>query len=64
MCDGATYTAWVVNVAAALPGVAANPPRVAVNTANNLVTIQVFWLLPSEPAGTAPHNYALAAQIN
>jgi type IV pilus assembly protein PilV len=61
--NGTAYTAWLVNVTAALPGVAANPPTVTVNTANNLVTIQVFWLLPSEPAGTTAHNYSVVAQI-
>lgn len=63
--DGAAYTAWKANVTAALPVPAANPPLVTVNTGVTppMVTIQVFWLQPSEPAGTAAHNYTIVAQI-
>jgi type IV pilus assembly protein PilV len=62
--NGTAYTTWLANVTAALPGVTAavNQPVVTVDAAN-LVTIQVFWTLPSEPAGTAAHNYTVVAQV-
>jgi type IV pilus assembly protein PilV len=58
--NGAAYTAWVADVAAALPGVsgvAANQPTVTVLTqtpaapatsTSSLVTIHLFWKSPSE----------------
>jgi type IV pilus assembly protein PilV len=63
--NGAAYTTWLANVTTALPGATANPPVVTVDTTVSppRVTIQVFWLQPSEPAGTTPHNYAIVAQI-
>jgi type IV pilus assembly protein PilV len=63
--DGGAYTTWLANVTATLPGVAAgvNQPTVTVNTASGLVTVTVFWKLPSEPAANAPHNYMVIAQI-
>lgn len=64
--NGAAYTTWLNNaVIPALPGVTStvNQPTVTVNTANGQVTISVFWLLPSEPAGTTAHNYTTMAQI-
>lgn len=63
--DGAAYTTWFANVAAALPGVGAgvNQPLVTVNNANGQVTIVVYWKLPSEPAGNPAHNYTVMAQI-
>lgn len=59
---GAGYTAWLAQVAAALPGVAANPPTVVVD-AEGIVTITVKWLAPSEPPGTDPHKHIAVAQI-
>ena len=60
--DRGAYTTWLANVAAALPGVAAgvNQPLVTVNTASGLVTVAVFWKLPSEPTA---HSYSVLAQI-
>lgn len=58
---GPGYSAWVNNVAAALPGVTgiiANQPIVTIVTQNptppatsvtNLVTIKIFWKSPDEP---------------
>ncbi len=62
---GTAYNTWLANVTAALPGAAANPPAVTVDTTVTppKVTIQVFWLQPSEPAGTTAHNYTIVAQI-
>lgn len=61
--DGASYTAWLADVQAALPGSATNPPLVTVNPATSVVTITVFWLAPGEPTGTAPHSFSVVAQI-
>jgi type IV pilus assembly protein PilV len=62
--DGARYTTWLANVTAALPGTTAggNPPAVTVNAAN-IVTVQVWWKLPSEAAGASAHNYTVVAQV-
>jgi len=62
---GTAYNTWLANVTAALPGVAANPPTVTFDNSVTppMVTIQVFWLLPSELPGTAAHNYTIVAQI-
>jgi len=66
--DGAAYTAWFNNYILAnnlLPGVTAavNQPTVVIDPVSGSVTITVKWLLPSEPAGTAAHNYMVMAQI-
>ena len=77
--DGASYTAWAANVAAALPGVsgvAANQPTVKIEPAANtsrLVTIRLFWKLPDEAGSTgtlcdvtkpsAAHCFIAMAQI-
>ena len=61
--DGAAYTAWFSKVQATLPGSAANPPTVAINTANSLVNIAILWKPPNEPAAAAPHRFNLIAQI-
>lgn len=62
--DGASYTAWVNNVAAALPGVsgvAANQPVVTVTTVNpiapatstsSVVSVVLLWKSPTEPVAT------------
>jgi type IV pilus assembly protein PilV len=62
--NGASYTAWLANVMAGLPGVTAavNQPVVTVDAAN-VVTVRVNWTLPSEAAGTPAHNYTIVAQI-
>lgn len=62
--SGAAYTAWLADVSATLPGVAANPPTVCIAagaTAGNVVTITVFWQLPSS-AGAA-HQYSTIVPI-
>lgn len=58
----AGYNTWKTTVVGTLPGAAANPPSVAVD-ANGVVTVTVRWLAPSEPAGTAAHQYVAIAQI-
>lgn len=62
--NGAAYTAWLADVNATLPGVAANPPTVCIAagaTAGNVVAITVFWQLPSS-AGAA-HQYSTIVPI-
>lgn len=59
---GAGYSSWKSNVSANLPGVAAHPPEVAVDAAG-IVTITIYWLAPSEVAGTDPHKYVTVAQL-
>jgi type IV pilus assembly protein PilV len=63
-CAG--YQAWRANVAATLPGVAANPPivDVSVNGTVSIVTISVFWRPPTEAGDTSAHRYDVAAQIS
>lgn len=61
--DGAAYTAWFSKVQAILPGAAANPPTVAVNTATSLVTVAILWKPPNEPAAEPAHRFSLIAQI-
>lgn len=58
--DGAGYTTWLADVQAALPGTASAPPVVALNPANNQVTIQVFWISPGE---VSAHQYVVVAQV-
>ena len=59
--NGASYTAWLTDVTAALPGVAANPPIVTIvqqnpvapaTSTSSLATIKIFWKSPNEPAST------------
>lgn len=63
---GANYTAWLADVQSALPMVAANPPTVVIapivgpTTTSSLVTITLFWQLPSD---TAVHRYSTIIQI-
>jgi type IV pilus assembly protein PilV len=58
------YNNWYTeNVTNMLPGTANNPPAVTVDAASGMVTVQVFWLSPSEPSGTAAHSYTAVAQI-
>lgn len=61
--DGASYTAWYSNVQATLPGADANPPLVIVDPVTSIATVTVFWLQPSDPAGTAAHSHTSIAQI-
>lgn len=61
--DGAAYTAWFSKVQAILPGAAANPPTVAVNTATSLVTVAILWKPPNEPTAEPAHRFNLIAQI-
>jgi len=62
---GARYTTWLNNIVNnnILPGVAATPPTVVIDPTTGMVTIQVFWKLPSETAATAAHNFTVIAQI-
>lgn len=62
--SGTKYTAWLANVQAALPGVtgSANLPTVNV-AANGMVTLSIFWKLPSDPDSAPAHNYVVVVQI-
>ncbi len=57
--NGTTYTAWLNQVQAVLPGAGVNPPTVTVNAANSLVTVNLFWQIPGAPA----HSHTVIAQI-
>lgn len=59
---GASYNTWLTRVSNTLPGVTAHPPTVTVS-ATGFVTINIYWLAPSDPSGSAPHNYLTVAQI-
>jgi type IV pilus assembly protein PilV len=62
------YTAWYAGFNDAtpgpsiLPGSSANPPTVTIQP-TGVVTVQVFWLAPNEPASATPHSYTVVAQI-
>jgi type IV pilus assembly protein PilV len=56
------YNAWLADVAATLPGIAANPPDVNVD-ATGIVTVTINWLAPNEPASAVAHQYVAVAQI-
>lgn len=60
---GTGYTAWLANVAATLPGVAANPPTVVVGT-DGTVTVTVLWIAPTDAATAIAHKYVAVAQIS
>lgn len=66
---GAAYTSWVARVQAVLPGVAANPPNVTVDTSSapsattGRVTVTVFWKAPSESDAVVAHSFIEIAQI-
>lgn len=62
-CDG--YIAWRNQVVARLPGVVAGTstaPSVNVDD-SGVVTVTVFWRVPSGPAETSTHRYNLTAQV-
>ena len=70
--DGQQYKNWIANVAAALPGVATGLPANTASSSSNLlptvtidassvVTIVVFWKLPSDTG--AAHKYTIIAQV-
>ena len=62
------YTAWYAGFNDAnpgpsiLPGSSANPPTVTIQP-TGVVTVQVFWQAPNEPALATPHSYTVVAQI-
>lgn len=58
--SGIQFVNWKTNVANILPGVAANPPTIAIDV-NNVVTVTVQWQPPGEPT---PHSYTIYARIN
>lgn len=60
-----TYTTWLANVRAALPGTATNPPLVVVDTTtgtatSGTVTVTVLWQAPNDGF---PHSHTVTAQI-
>lgn len=64
---GTAYSAWLGDVAAALPGASSTPPTVTITTVNatnvpsSLVTITIFWNAPSEQSKA--HKYVTVAQV-
>ncbi len=62
---GAGYDAFAQR-AAELPGGDTNKPKITVaqgpSASSSLVTVQVFWLLPGEPAANR-HNYTTTAVV-
>ena len=62
--NGTGYNAWLADVGATLPGVAANPPQVVVDAMNpatlGQVTVTIFWQAPNE---STAHNHSVIAQI-
>jgi type IV pilus assembly protein PilV len=66
--SNAKYTAWKTMVTSTLPVPTSQSPTVVVNhtagaSGEGTVTITIFWLAPSEPSGTTPHQYVALAQI-
>lgn len=63
---GVAYNAWLADVQSTLPMVAANPPTVVIapvvgpTTTSSLVTITLFWQLPSD---ASVHQYSTIVQI-
>jgi len=60
---GTAYNSWLADVQSTLPMVAANPPTVVIvpgATTGNVVTITLFWQLPSD---TAVHQYSTIVPI-
>jgi type IV pilus assembly protein PilV len=68
---GAVYNAWLSDVEAALPGVAAKPPTVTFSSppageSGNAVEIVIYWKGPDEKTLLTPsgyHTYTAIAQI-
>lgn len=58
--SGAKFVTWKSVVTNTLPGIATNPPTIAIN-ASNVTTVTVWWQAPNEPAA---HNYVISARIN
>ena len=54
-------TSWLGAVAASLPNAASSVQQIAVNPANNMVTVTVCW---KPPQATMWHNFVATAQIN
>lgn len=59
---GPRYAQWLANVQQTLPTAAASAPTVAVS-ASGVVTIDVFWKAPNEPAADPVHRYTAIAHI-
>lgn len=57
--SGAGFTAWKTDVQNTLPGVAANPPTVAID-GNNLATVTVLW---QAPGSATSHKHVVMAQV-
>lgn len=61
--SGTSYTTWLTTVQDTLPGVVANPPTVEVNAFTNVVTININWKAPNEPASEPVHRYTVSTLI-
>jgi type IV pilus assembly protein PilV len=58
----AGFTAWNSTVNSTLPVPSYQQATVVVDN-NNIVTVTIYWLAPSEPATATPHQYVAIAQI-
>lgn len=58
---GAAYNAWRARVGGVLPGVAANPPDIAID-GQGIATVTVRWAAPNE-ADPVTHSHVAIAQI-
>lgn len=56
------YVTWKNKVTGSLPGVASKAPDVVVSN-DGIVTVTIYWLPPSAPAGTGHNKYVAVAQI-
>lgn len=73
LTSGTTAAPAPGTVLQTLPGTQANPPVIVVtpvpspvgstSAPGSLVTITIFWKMPSEPDSAASHNYVTVAQI-
>ena len=59
---GAAYNTWRARVGGVLPGVAANPPDIAID-GQGIATVTVRWAAPNEANAIAPHSHVAIAQI-
>lgn len=59
---GPAYTTWASTVQATLPGAATSAPTVSVS-GSGVVTVNVFWKAPNEPAADPMHRYTAIAQV-
>lgn len=59
--DGATYTDWLGDVTAQLPGSGSAPPVVQYDSSTKQASVIIFWSAPGE---TETHRFELVTRIN